>query len=204
MIKSHKIYIDGHPLNPEEFENQELEDSDKAPSTPEEMLNQQTILLIPDGSICSQTFAQFIAQLKFLEAQNPKFIQVVLNSGGGDIYAGLAIYDAIMECTVPVVIKSYGQCMSAAMLIMQAGDLRVSSPNCSFMMHYGSTGYQGNTLDFQKWGKESYRTCDIMVNILAKRFRGKNKINRIKRMLESDTIISPKEAQKLGLIDKIK
>jgi ATP-dependent Clp protease, protease subunit len=178
-------------------------DSDKAPPTPEEMLNQQTILLIPDGSIGSQTFSQFIAQIKFLEAQNPKFIQIILNSGGGDVYSSLAIYDAIMECKVPVVIKSYGQCMSAAMLIMQAADLRVSSPNCTFMMHYGTTGYQGNTLDFQKWGKESHRAGELMEQILAERFKGKDKIKKIKKMLETDTIISPETAKKLGFIDKI-
>jgi ATP-dependent Clp protease, protease subunit len=188
-------------LNCQECE--EPEQNQETPPTPEEMLNQQTILLIPSGSIDSQTFAQFIAQIKFLEAQNPKFIQIILNSGGGDIYAGLAIYDAIMECKVPVVIKTYGQCMSAAMLIMQAGDLRVSAPNCTFMMHYGTTGYQGNTLDFQKWGNESHRACQLMEEILAERFKGKDKIKKIKKMLESDTIISPETAKKLGLIDKI-
>lgn len=200
--KLHRIYENGNLLNCEECEGQEPEDSGKV-QTPEEILNQQTILLVPDGMIGPQTFAQFIAQIKFLEAQDPSFIQIVLNSGGGDIYAGLAIYDAIMECKVPVVIKSYGHCMSAAMLIMQAGDLRVSSPNCTFMMHYGTTGYQGNTVDFQKWGKESQRACELMVDILAERFKGKNKLEKIRRMLETDTIISPKDAKKLGLIDKI-
>lgn len=171
--------------------------------TPEELLNQQTILFIPSGSIDSQSFAQFISQLRHIEAQHPEFIHIILNSSGGDIYSALAIYDAIMECKIPISIKAYGQCMSAAILILQAADIRISSPNCSFMMHYGTTGYQGNTVDFQKWGTESYRVGAQMVSILSERFRGQNKARRIQKMLESDTILSPKQAKKLGLIDKI-
>jgi ATP-dependent Clp protease protease subunit len=150
-----------------------------------------------------------IKGLHVLDSSAPdgtKPITIILNSPGGDVYHGLAIYDAIKACTNQVTIIVYGAAMSMGSVILQAADKRVMSANAKLMVHYGEFSIDSHSKSTMVWAKEEERNNLGMENMFLEKIRAKNpKFTRkqLQDMLNFDTILSAEEAIKLGLADEI-
>jgi len=137
-----------------------------------------------------------------------KPITIILNSPGGDETAGLAIYDAIRSCNSYVVVKVIGQACSMGSIILQAGDERIMMPNAICMIHYGTTFYsaESHTKIGYKWMDESKRFDKWMEQLYLEKIREKHPkylLQKVKDMLEYDTILPAVKAVELGLADKV-
>lgn len=120
---------------------------------------------------------KFIKALHLLDAMAPtndKPITIIMNNPGGDWYHGMAIYDAIKQCSNHVVIKMFGYAMSMGSIIPQAGDERVMAPNSRFMIHYGYDGYIGHSKISSKWADEGKRINHQMENLYLDRLMEKD------------------------------
>ncbi len=136
-----------------------------------------------------------------------KPITILLNSPGGDIINGMAIYDAIKACQHEVIIKVFGYAMSMGSILLQAGDRRLLSPNCKVMIHYG---YEGHAWDHpktvQKWAEEGKRLTKTMEEIYLTKLRERHpdfSKKSLAKLLDFDTILSAQEAVDLGLADEV-
>ena len=150
--------------------------------------------------------ARTIKNLSILESINLDPITIILNTPGGDWYHGMAIYDAIKACKSQVTIKGIAQVMSMGAVIMQAADVRLLYPNAKFMIHYGHNGFEGHSKTTQKWAKEFSRVDKEMENIFLEKIKEKHpdfQLQRLKKMLDHDTILNAKETVVLGLVDGI-
>lgn len=148
-----------------------------------------------------------IKTLSILGSQDQdKPITILLNNLGGDVYHGLAIYDAIKLCPSPIIIKAYGYVMSMGAIILQAADERVMAPNAKMMIHSGDTAVIGHVKNVYRWveeGKKLDRTCEL---ILLDKIREKHLVYKLKdlqKLLDFDTFLSAEEAVNLGLADRI-
>jgi ATP-dependent Clp protease protease subunit len=92
------------------------------------------------GEVDDKMFRRALVGLTALSQINTEPITIILNSEGGDLYQGLAIYDLISSCDAQVNIHVIGIAMSAAVIILQAGEVRTCTPNSEFMIHDGSVG----------------------------------------------------------------
>ena len=147
-----------------------------------------------------------VKALHLLDQQNAP-ITIIMNNPGGDWYHGMAIYDAIKACQSHVTIKVYGMAMSMGAIIFQAADSRMMAPNSRFMIHYGTEAI-GTTHSkiFKKWADESEKNNETMEQIFLDKMLekdSKTKLSTLKKMLDYDTILSPKETIDLGLADGI-
>jgi ATP-dependent Clp protease protease subunit len=148
------------------------------------------------------TAEQVIKALAILDSQNQdRPIQIILNSPGGDIYQGFAIYDALKRCESEVIITATGQCQSAASIILQAGDQRLLTPHCVVMVHDGQDGYSGHPTDFKNWAKIGDKINQMMYQIYSEA-SGKPASYWAKKC-KSDYILLPSEAIAEGLADSI-
>jgi ATP-dependent Clp protease protease subunit len=129
-------------------------------------------------------------------------IELHLSSYGGDVYDGLAIYDAIMACPCDVVIRATGKIMSAGLLIFLAGDYRVASEHTTFMAHAVSSGIEGKVRDVEIDVKEMKRLNGIMMNILSQRTKKPIKFWE-KVTMSHDKYFDLTEAKELGIITNI-
>ena len=126
-------------------------------------------------------------------------ITVVMNNPGGDVYHGLAIYDAIKACTSHVTIKAMGHAMSMGAVILQAADERLLTPNSRVMIHYGYQGHSTNHPRIvQKWNEE-YKRVDLLQRIRER--HPTFALEKLRELLLFDTIFSAQEAVDLGLAD---
>lgn len=160
-----------------------------------------------------------------------KPINVIMNNIGGEVYHGMAIYDAISNCKNHVTIRVYGHAMSMGSIILQAADQRIMTRHSRIMIHYGSFGMHQHTKIVYKWASETKKFDEIMENIYLDKIQdnkitlekylklvgkaseipagnAKNKkilIGRkeLQEMLNFDTIIDAETALELNLIDKI-
>ena len=145
-----------------------------------------------------------VAQLLFLEAENPKKeISMYINSPGGVVTSGLAIYDTMQFIRPPVSTLCTGQAASMGSLLLAGGEagLRGSLPNSSIMVHQPSGGYQGQATDImihaQFTEKLKRRLNEIYVKHTGQSYES------IHNALERDRFLSPEEAKEFGLIDNI-
>jgi len=145
-----------------------------------------------------------IAQLLFLEAEDSKAdIQLYINSPGGVATAGLAIYDTMQFVSPDVSTICLGQAASAAAILLTAGKKgkRFALPNSRVMIHQILGGAQGQATDIEIQTKEILRMKKAVNEILA---RHSNKpVSKIEKDTERDFFMSPEEAKKYGLIDKV-
>ena len=144
------------------------------------------------------------AQLLFLQAQDAeKPINVYINSPGGVVTAGLAIYDTMNYITCPIATYCIGQAASMGAVLLSAGTkgMRYSLPNSRIMIHQPSGGARGQATEIEISYKEIQRLKDILNNILAKN-TGK-KVSEIEKYTDRDYFMSADEAKKFGLIDKV-
>jgi ATP-dependent Clp protease protease subunit len=145
-----------------------------------------------------------VAQLLFLESENPdKDIFMYINSPGGVVTSGLAIYDTMQYLKCPVSTLCVGQACSCGSLILMAGaeNKRYALPNSRIMIHQPSGGFRGQATDIEIHAKETMKIKNLLNSLYAKH-TGKN-IKEVEKAMERDNFMSPEEALKFGLIDKI-
>jgi ATP-dependent Clp protease protease subunit len=145
-----------------------------------------------------------IAQLLYLEAENPKReVSLYINSPGGSITAGIAIYDTMQFIKSDVSTICVGQAASMAAVLLAAGrpGKRYSLPNSRVVLHQPYGGYQGQATDIAIQAKEILRIREALNDILA-RHTGQPK-EKIQADIERDFIMTPGEAKDYGLIDEI-
>lgn len=145
-----------------------------------------------------------IAQLLFLEAEQPeKDISLYINSPGGSITSGLAIYDTMQFVRSEISTICVGQAASMAALLLAAGakGKRYSLPNSRIILHQPFGGFQGQASDIAIQAKEILRIRECINRILTK--HTKQKSEKIQGDIERDFIMTPEQAKEYGLIDMI-
>jgi ATP-dependent Clp protease protease subunit len=157
------------------------------------------------GEAIDDTVANLVvAQLLHLEAEDPdKDIQMYINSPGGVVYAGLAIYDTMQFVKPDVATICCGIAMSAGSLILAGGapGKRSSLPNSRILIHQPSGGFQGQATDIQIHAKEALELRERLEEIYADH-TGKTK-DEISNDLERDRFFTPAQARDYGLIDRV-
>ena len=145
-----------------------------------------------------------IAQMLFLEAEDPdKDITFYVNSPGGIVTAGLAIYDTMNYVRCDIVTLCMGQAASMGALLLTAGThgKRFALPNSRILIHQPMGGFQGQATDIDIHAQEILRMRSDLNKILAKH-TGQN-IRKIKKDTDRDYFMSAEEAKKYGIIDKV-
>lgn len=145
-----------------------------------------------------------IAQLLFLESEDPeKDISIYINSPGGVVTAGMAIYDTMQYIKPDVSTICIGQAASMGALLLAAGakGKRYALPNSRIMIHQPLGGAQGQASDIEIQAQEILRMKDMLNNILE--FHTGQPLKRIKKDTDRDYFMSAKEAKAYGLIDEV-
>jgi ATP-dependent Clp protease protease subunit len=157
------------------------------------------------GAPVDDTVANIIiAQLLFLQAEDPeKDIYLYINSPGGSVYAGLAIYDTLQYMSAPVNTMCMGMAASMAAVLLAAGTKgkRSALPNSRIMIHQPSGGSQGTAADIEIAAKEILYARERLNQILAKH-TGQT-VEQIAIDVDRDRFLSPQEAKDYGLIDNV-
>ena len=145
-----------------------------------------------------------MAQLIFLEYENPeKDITLYINSPGGYVSAGLAIYDTMQHVRPNIATICIGSCASMAAVLLAAGTKgkRYALPHSRIMLHQPSGAATGQSTDIQITAKEIIRTKDTLTEIVAKH-TGKP-VEEVREKTDRDFYMSPEEAKAFGVIDEI-
>jgi len=145
-----------------------------------------------------------IAQLLFLQADDPeKDIYLYINSPGGSVYAGLAIYDTMQYLTAPVNTMCMGMAASMGALLLATGSAgkRSALPNSRIMIHQPSGGSQGTAADIEIAAREILYARERLNAIMAKH-TGQT-VQQIADDVDRDRFMSPEEAVKYGMIDQV-
>ncbi len=145
-----------------------------------------------------------IAQILFLEAEDPdKDITFYINSPGGVVTAGLAIYDTMRYVRCDIVTLCMGQAASMGAVLLAAGTegKRYALPNSRILIHQPMGGFQGQATDIDIHAREILRMRSDLDKILA--FHTGQNIRKIKKDTERDFFMSAEEAKKYGIVDKV-
>lgn len=156
------------------------------------------------SSINDQVANIIVAQLLFLDADDPdREIYLYINSPGGSVYAGLAIYDTMNHLRAPVSTYCVGMAASMGALLLASGKKgkRNALPNSRIMLHQPSSGYQGTAADIEIAAKEILGTRERLNRILAER-TGQT-LKKINADVDRDRWMSAEEAVKYGLVDQV-
>ncbi len=156
------------------------------------------------GEVNDDMANAIVAQLLFLQAQDPKKqINVYVNSPGGSVTAGLAIYDTMQFLSCPIATYCIGQAASMGAVLLTAGTkgLRHALPNARIMIHQPWGGAEGKASDIEITAREILRLKEILNGILAKH-SGKKPAD-VAKDTDRDHFMSAEEAQAWGLIDKV-
>ncbi|CZL10497.1 ATP-dependent Clp endopeptidase proteolytic subunit ClpP [Legionella pneumophila] len=166
------------------------------------LLKERIIFLL--GEVEDHMANLVVAQLLFLESENPeKDISLYINSPGGVVTAGLAIYDTMQFIKPDVSTLCIGQAASAAALLLCAGaeGKRFCLPNSRVMIHQPLGGYRGQATDIEIHARETLAVRERLNNIMAK--HTKKTPDQIMRDTERDNFMSATQAMEYGLIDKV-
>jgi ATP-dependent Clp protease protease subunit len=156
------------------------------------------------GPIDDQIANLVIAQLLFLESEDPdKDIHLYINSPGGVVTAGMAIYDTMQYLKPPVSTICVGQAASMGAVLLAAGkeEKRFALPNARIMIHQPLGGFQGQASDFSIHAKEILRMRETLNQILASHTR--QNLEQIAKDTERDFFMGSEAAKEYGIIDKI-
>ncbi len=156
------------------------------------------------GPIDDHMANSVIAQLLFLSSQNPKKdVNLYINSPGGSVTAGLAIYDTMKFIKPDITTICMGMAASMAQVLLCAGTAgkRFALPNARIMMHQPSGGTQGQSADIEIYTREILRIREVLYKIIGEH-SGKD-AEQIKKDADRDNYMTPEEAKEYGLIDKI-
>lgn len=166
------------------------------------LLKDRIVLL---GSEVNDTVASLIcAQLLFLESQDPeKEINLYINSPGGSVTAGLAIYDTMRFISSPVSTVCMGRAASMGAFLLAAGEpgMRFALPNSQIMIHQPSGGFQGQATDIEIHAREVLRLKERLNRMLAE--NTKRPYEDVVKATERDNFLTPEEARELGIIDRV-
>jgi len=156
------------------------------------------------GEVNDEMANAVVAQLLFLQSQDPKKqIDVYINSPGGSVTAGLAIYDTMQFIKCPVATYCIGQAASMGAVLLTAGraGLRHSLPNARIMIHQPWGGAEGKASDIEITAREILRLKAKLNEILAK--HSGRSLDEVVRDTDRDHFMSAAEAKDWGLIDKV-
>lgn len=166
------------------------------------LLRERIVFL--NGEVNDTISALVCAQLLFLEADNPKKpINLYINSPGGVVTSGLAMYDTMRYIKSPVHTLCMGTARSMGSFLLMAGEpgQRAALPNASLHVHQPLGGYQGQASDVLIHAEEMQRTKRHMISLYAKHCR--RTYEDVERTLDRDRFMTPQEALEWGLIDRI-
>src|SRR5947208_9067073 len=144
------------------------------------------------------------AQLLFLEGEDPdKDIAMYINSPGGEVYAGMAIYDAMQYVKPAVSTVCTGMGMSAAAMILSGGAAgkRFALPNAKVMIHQGSGGFRGSPADIQIAAREILEMTRRMAEIIAR--HSGQPLEQVMKDIDRDRFMTPDDAVAYGLVDEV-
>jgi ATP-dependent Clp protease, protease subunit len=156
------------------------------------------------GAVEDNVATLVVAQLLFLEADNPKKeINMYINSPGGVVTSGLAIYDTMQFVRPPVSTLCVGQAASMGSLLLAAGakDLRFALPNARIMIHQPSGGFQGQATDIMLHAQEILNLKKRLNEIYVKH-TGQS-LKKVEDALERDTFLTAEMARDFGLVDQV-
>ena len=166
------------------------------------LLKDRIVLL---GTEIDDTVASLIcAQLLFLESQDPeKEINLYINSPGGSVSAGLAIYDTMRYISTPVATLCMGTAASMGAFLLAAGTkgMRYALPHSTIMIHQPLGGFRGQASDIEIHAREIKRIKTMMNTILSEN-TGRS-VEEVTAACERDNFLTPEEALEFGLIDKV-
>jgi ATP-dependent Clp protease protease subunit len=166
-------------------------------------LLRERIIFLGTG-IDDQVADALVAQLLFLEAEDPeKDIQIYVNSPGGSVTAGLAIYDTMQQVSPDVVTICYGLAASMGAFLLSGGTKgkRLALPNARIMIHQPLGGAQGQAVDIEIQAKEILFLKDTLNGLLAEHTG--QPLEKIAEDTDRDYFLSPEEAVQYGLIDRV-
>ena len=156
--------------------------------------------------IDSEVANVIVAQLLLLDSQSSEQeISMFINCPGGEVYAGLAIYDTMQFISAPVATTCVGIAMSMGSVILMAGaeGKRAALPHSRIMIHQGSSGFRGNTPDVEVQAKEVLYLRDQMVDLYERHTNRNYTREKLLRDMERDLFMNPEAAQEYGLIDRV-
>ena len=156
------------------------------------------------GGIDDSLATTVIAQLLFLESENPKKdISIYINSPGGIVSSGLAIYDTMQYIRCPITTVCIGQAASMGSLLLAAGDKdsRIALPNSRVMVHQPSGGFRGVASDIERHAEEIIELKRRLNEIYVKH-TGQD-YETIEKKLDRDSFMTAEEACEFGIVDKV-
>ena len=166
------------------------------------LLKERVIFL--NGPVEDGMSALICAQLLYLEAENPKKeIQMYINSPGGVVTSGLAIYDTMQYIKSPVVTLCMGMAASMGSFLLMAGEKgsRISLPNARIMVHQPSGGYSGKASDIERHAEDIIKTKRRLNEIYAKHTG--QPVEVVEETLDRDYFMTAEEARDWGLVDHV-
>ncbi len=161
-------------------------------------------IIFVDGEITDATADLVVAQLIFLESENPeKEISLYINSPGGSVTAGLAIYDTMQYVKCPVQTICIGQACSMAAILLASGEAgrRSILPNARVMIHQPSGGAEGQASDIVVSSRELQRIYDVTTRLLS-HHTGKSE-DEVKKDILRDCYMDADGALQYGIVDKV-
>jgi ATP-dependent Clp protease protease subunit len=167
-----------------------------------DMLRERSVFL--NGAIDEPMAATVCAQLLFLDAKaTDRPIALYINSPGGMVTAGLAIYDAMqyVQSEISTVCMGTASSMAALLLAGGASGRRIAMPNASFVLHQPSGGYQGSAADIERHAEDILRVKARLARLYAKHC-GRT-LEEVERTLDRDYFMNAEEAQAWGLVDHV-
>ena len=164
------------------------------------LLRERVVFL--NGPVDDGMSALICAQLLYLESENPKKqIDMYINSPGGIVTSGLAIYDTMQYIRSPVATTCMGMAASKGAFLLMAGEpgLRVALPNARIMVHQPSGGFQGKVSDIERHAEDIIKTKRRLNELYAKHC-GRT-YEEVERTLDRDYFMSAEEAKEWGIVD---
>lgn len=161
-------------------------------------------IIFVNGQIEDNMAAIVCAQLLTLEADNPeKEVSLYINSPGGVVSSGFAIYDTMRYISCPVSTVCMGFAASMATFLLMAGDQgrRISLPNTRILLHQPSGGFQGQASDIQRHAEDILKTKRRMIDLYAQHC-GRS-IEEVENTLDRDHFMSAEDAKAWGLVDHV-
>lgn len=168
------------------------------------MVKERIICL--NGPVDETISASIVAQLLFLEADAPERpISLYINTPGGSVTAGLAIYDTMTYISSPVTTTCVGQAASMGSLLLCGGSTgkRFCLPHSSIMLHQPSGGYFGQASDIAIHAKEILRVRCQLNEIYRRHMTRQHSTEEIERLMDRDHFLSAEEAKEKGIVDEI-
>jgi ATP-dependent Clp protease, protease subunit len=161
-------------------------------------------IIFVSGPIEDNLATAVIAQLLFLESENPKKeVAMYINSPGGHVHSGLAIYDTMQYIRSPIATACIGMAASMAALLLAAGEkeMRFATPNSRVMLHQPSGGFRGVASDIQRHAEDIIATKRRLNEIYVKHTGQPYEV--IEKTLDRDHFMSADEARAFGILDKV-